>query len=240
MALDCVFEPLDGTSQVIYHSLRRFVLLSKVAGNAWNLNLALKASPDSDSPGSCWWQAIVTERNILNLAEEVNQEPRLESIVQRIQRCIEESEISLSGFNEDSPSDVLKVTFGTQESHPISFDLDILPHDEALASAVDFAFSLSLKSGTRKRAAETGTKSFDDHPSEPSGKRKNRDREDLVKEVKKPRTESAGTRQRILVPQRLEQEPPPRVTIGKATGSKANPTRAKRVAKKMQFESDEE
>jgi hypothetical protein len=43
------------------------VLLSGVSKNAWTLNLALKANPQSDLPGSYWWQSTMTEKEVLNL-----------------------------------------------------------------------------------------------------------------------------------------------------------------------------
>ena len=60
-------EPLDNVTQVIFHSLRRFVLISSATDACWKLSLALKSNSSSDLQGSYWWYSSLSEKDVVQL-----------------------------------------------------------------------------------------------------------------------------------------------------------------------------
>ncbi|KAJ7497042.1 hypothetical protein FB451DRAFT_1209834 [Mycena latifolia] len=132
------FAPLDELVQVIYQGLDKFVVLSDVTGDKWNIHLGLTG------PEGRWWRGSWREADVLAIVGKSASDTLLESFALKLAETIVQGELHIE------EGERYKLTLGPTSKKPMHVTLKQMSPAEAAAYAADVLATIALQAQSRQ------------------------------------------------------------------------------------------
>ncbi|KAJ7078832.1 hypothetical protein B0H15DRAFT_859436 [Mycena belliarum] len=131
------FGPLDELVQVIYQGMDKFVLLSDVTGDKWNVHLGLTG------PEGRWWRGKWRAADVLAIVGKSASDTLLESFAEKLAETIVQGELHVE------EGERYKLTLGPASKRPMHVTLKEMSTADAAAYAADVFVTLALQAQSR-------------------------------------------------------------------------------------------
>ncbi|KAH9485213.1 hypothetical protein JR316_0002120 [Psilocybe cubensis] len=137
------FGCLDELTQVIYQSIYKFVVLSTVTDDKWNIFIGLSGTQGR------WWRGCWTEDDIHRIFGSKSSDKLLESFAEKLAEAFIEGEMCISDWSPDKGADI-KFTLGPTSRKPMHVSLIEMSPEEAAAHATTIFIEIAVQAQSRK------------------------------------------------------------------------------------------
>ncbi|KAF4620980.1 hypothetical protein D9613_000343 [Agrocybe pediades] len=137
------FGCLDELTQVIYQGVYKFVVLSTVANDKWNIYLGLSGSEGR------WWRGYWTEKDVQMIFGPKTSDKLLETFAENLAQAFIQGEICISDWSTEKGANI-KFTLGPTSKKPMHVDLVEMTPEEAAAHATNVFIEIALQAQSRK------------------------------------------------------------------------------------------
>ncbi|KAJ7124992.1 hypothetical protein C8R44DRAFT_840229 [Mycena epipterygia] len=132
------FGVLDELVQVIYQGMDKFVLLSDVADDKWNIHLGLAG------PEGRWWRGSWRAADVLAIVGKASSDTLLESFAEKLAESIVQGELHVE------EGERYKLTLGPTSKKPMHVALKEMSPAEAAAYATNVFVAIALQAQSRQ------------------------------------------------------------------------------------------
>ncbi|KAF8160890.1 hypothetical protein B0H34DRAFT_698545 [Crassisporium funariophilum] len=137
------FGCLDELTQVIYQSIYKFVVLSTVSSDKWNIHIGLAGSEGR------WWQGSWSEEDISRIFGSKTSDKLLESFAEKLAETFIEGELCISDWSADKGAKI-KITFGPSAKKPLHMPLVEMSPEDAAEHATKVFIDIAVQAQSRK------------------------------------------------------------------------------------------
>ncbi|KAJ3507340.1 hypothetical protein NLJ89_g6358 [Agrocybe chaxingu] len=137
------FGCLDELTQVIYQSVYKFVVLSTVSNNKWNIHVGLAGCEGR------WWRGCWTEDDIRQIFGSKSSDKLLESFAEKLAEVFIQGELCISDWSAEKGAKI-KFTLGPASKKPMHVDLVEMSPEEGAAFATGVFIDIALQAQSRK------------------------------------------------------------------------------------------
>ncbi|KJA20801.1 hypothetical protein HYPSUDRAFT_166731 [Hypholoma sublateritium FD-334 SS-4] len=137
------FNCLDELTQVIYQGICKFVVVSAVSDDAWNVHVGLSGQQGR------WWRGSWTEEDVRLHFEPELSDDHLESCAEKLVECFIQGNVCISDWSAEKDA-VIKFTLGPTSAKPTHVPLTEMSAVEAAAYATQVLTDIALQAQSRK------------------------------------------------------------------------------------------
>ncbi|TFK44473.1 hypothetical protein BDQ12DRAFT_673043 [Crucibulum laeve] len=137
------FSCLDELTQIVYQSIHRFVVLSSVTDDKWNIYLGLSG------PEGRWWSGSWTEADILQTVGSKPSEILLEAFAKKLAESFVQGEIHIGDWSPEAGAKI-NLTLGPSSKKPMHVPLVEMSAVDAAAHATNVFLEIALHAQSRK------------------------------------------------------------------------------------------
>lgn len=137
------FSCLDELTQVIYQSIYKFVVLSTVSDDKWNIHLGLSGAQGR------WWQGSWGEEDIHRIFGSKTSDKLLESFAEKLAEVFIKGELCISDWSSEKGAEI-KFTLGPTSKKPMHVPLVEMNCEDAAAYATKVFIDIALQAQSRK------------------------------------------------------------------------------------------
>jgi len=137
------FSCLDELTQVIYQGICKFVVLSAVSDDKWNVHIGLSGQQGR------WWRGSWTEEDVrLQFGPKLSDD-HLESCAEKLVECFIQGDICISDWGAEKDT-AIKLTLGPTSTKPTHVSLIEMSAVEVAAYAAQVFTDIALQAQSRK------------------------------------------------------------------------------------------
>lgn len=137
------FGCLDELIQVIYQSVNRFVVLSTVSDDKWNIHLGLCG------PEGRWWHGSWTAADVVKVIGSKASDHLIESFAEKLAEAFAEGELVVGNWISDEGAEI-KLTLGPTSKTPMHVPLVEMTQADAASHATNVFLEIALQAQSRK------------------------------------------------------------------------------------------
>jgi len=137
------FSCLDELTQVIYQSIYKFVVLSTVSDDKWNIHLGLSGAQGR------WWHGSWGEKDIRHIFGSQTSDKLLESFAEKLAEVFIQGELCITDWSAEKGAGI-KFTLGPTSKKPMHVALVEMSSEDAAAHATKVFIDIALQAQSRK------------------------------------------------------------------------------------------
>ncbi|KAF5322762.1 hypothetical protein D9619_001733 [Psilocybe cf. subviscida] len=137
------FTCLDELTQVIYQGISKFVVLSTVSDDKWDIYLGLAKSKGR------WWHGFWTEKDVHHNFGPKSSDKILEAFAEKLAELFIQGQICVTDWSPEKGANI-KFTLGPTANRPTHVDLVEMSSEDAAAHATTVFVEIALQAQSRK------------------------------------------------------------------------------------------
>lgn len=137
------FGCLDELIQVIYQSVNRFVVLSTVSDDKWNIHLGLSG------PEGRWWHGSWTAADVVKVVGSKASDHLIESFAEKLAEAFVGGELIVGNWSPDEGAEI-RLTLGPTSKTPMHVPLVEMTQADAASHATNVFLEIALQAQSRK------------------------------------------------------------------------------------------
>ncbi|KAF9528499.1 hypothetical protein CPB83DRAFT_766783 [Crepidotus variabilis] len=245
------FTCLDELTQVIYQSFYKFVVLSTVTDDKWNVHVGLAGREGR------WWHGCWTEEDVHRIFGSRSSDKLLESFAEKLAEVFVQGELCISDWSTEKGANI-KFTLGPTSKKPMHVPMVEMSAEDAAAHATSVFIDIALQAQSRKcklypssSVEYSGVPSSSSRTVRPLGTTGPEPME--VDSSSKPKS-SAGLSAKDIITRKNASQEQAKKSVNRRSGSPAdastvrphkgaslaNPNKKARKYQAIEFESDDE
>ncbi|TFK53853.1 hypothetical protein OE88DRAFT_1122975 [Heliocybe sulcata] len=176
---------LDDLIQVIYQGHLKFVVLSAVDDDAWNVHVGLT----SRTKEGRWWTGQWKQEDVEKIMGPRSSSSLMETFVQKLKTAFTEGDMFIGNWNPSKGAEI-NLAIGTTDKKPLSISLTELSSQDAAAFASDVLFRIALQA--QKHGCQLQPSTLPAPPVLPDMPRQPRSRTTTVKDSSSTSTSTSS------------------------------------------------